>query len=550
VRRVRNEAVLPIAQFLGRAWSGKPHLLVKLYKEKWEAPDLRELAEAKDAIILPPPSRYPATDLISAYRLWRFSLFHEAMHHLFGIPDSPWEWYQVGFFIQNCVEDYKVETLGTRDYAYPGMRKERLLRCAVYYHLAPVPLNPVEAFAQLLLLGAVKGVSPDPRVVEAVRYVKEHFLTEPSDRIAGEVCRILGVDPNREFPKAHLPLDYPVALTQRLKKDQIKKAVEDYLKALREQEGALKRAGERSEESGKTGDEEGSGGDLKGEVDDILKTPEEIKAEISEMRKVNEKLEAGRKGAASEVSKGVYLPSLLDRDESPYYDEELINHLVAQLRRVRKGWREVPSYAGELDVEGYISRYSKPFLDEERLKVGGFRVLILLDHSGSIASYSYKYKKACVALAEALSELKISFAVYAFGAPTPNSPTIIWLIKSFDEPWTRLCAKRLAQIPAEGGTPLDKVYRDLLPVVQRKGQGKLLFVTLTDGEPGSAALTKLEVKHLKKYCRMVAIAIGHTMDEAVRLAQNLASLGYDRYVALDNLRKLPEKVLKLLGEQM
>jgi hypothetical protein len=35
---------------------------------------------------------------------------------------------------------------------------------------------------------------------------------------------------------------------------------------------------------------------------------------------------------------------------------------------------------------------------------------------------------------------------------------------------------------------------------------------------------------------------------AVRLAFNLQALGYERYVALDDVKKLPEKVLGLLGE--
>jgi hypothetical protein len=46
---------------------------------------------------------------------------------------------------------------------------------------------------------------------------------------------------------------------------------------------------------------------------------------------------------------------------------------------------------------------------------------------------------------------------------------------------------------------------------------------------------------------MFAVAFGKNMDEAVRLALFLKELGYERYVALDDVKKLPEKVLSLLG---
>jgi nitric oxide reductase activation protein len=232
-------------------------------------------------------------------------------------------------------------------------------------------------------------------------------------------------------------------------------------------------------------------------------------------------------------------------DESPYYDQELINHLVAQLRRVKRGWREVHSSSGELDVESYVSRQPKAFIDEEQVKVGGFRVMLLLDHSGSIDYYEAEYKRACIALCECLEELGIPFAAYAFSAPDGRH-TNVYLVKSFQERWTRMNAKRLAQIPARGGTPLAEVYDVLRPQVERN-KGGLHFITLTDGVPSHFELTRMRVRSLRRHCRMIGVAVGRSMDEAVALAENLGSLGYDRYVALDNVRKLPEKILGLLG---
>jgi hypothetical protein len=47
---------------------------------------------------------------------------------------------------------------------------------------------------------------------------------------------------------------------------------------------------------------------------------------------------------------------------------------------------------------------------------------------------------------------------------------------------------------------------------------------------------------------MIAIAFGYNMKNVMRLIENLKNLEYTRYIALDDVRKLPEKILRLLGE--
>jgi Mg-chelatase subunit ChlD len=108
-------------------------------------------------------------------------------------------------------------------------------------------------------------------------------------------------------------------------------------------------------------------------------------------------------------------------------------------------------------------------------------------------------------------------------------------------------AKRLAQLQPGGGTPLADVYARLMPYV-RRNKGKLYFITLTDGEPSNAFYCKQLIQTLKRHCKMFAVAFEDSMVGAVRLAFNLQTLGYERYVALDDVKKLPEKVLGLLGE--
>jgi hypothetical protein len=540
---MRNEAVIPIAQFLGRAWSGKPQLYVRLDSS---APPYAQVSTQGDSIIIPPPSRFPTTGLVAAYRLWRASLWHEAMHHYYGIPKLEQRYTKLAEVL-NIVEDYRIEELGVRE--YPGMKRELDLRRAVYYHLAGEPYSEIEAYAQLLLLGAAKG-GVTSRVVEAVRYTKEAIAQGvDSITVARKVCEILSVRPEQyHIPRVNV-IQYTVPQEKRIKTSKLKEIVEGWLSLsknqpiqtdLKHQEQPTTQAQERQLVSLKS---------IEDEAEEILAVPSEIEEELSQIKNEDRRIEYSRKGAASEVAEGVMLPSKLDVDESKFYDQELITHLVSQLRSLRKKYKEVTSTTGEFDVDSYVSRHSKVFIDEEPLKIGGFKVLLIVDHSGSIAGYDKAYKTACIALAESLSTLNIPFAIYVFseysgyGCPPV---TQIYMVKGFHERWTRMNAKRLAQISPAGGTPLYDVYLRLTPLIQ-KHKGRLYVITLTDGMPHGPESCKRLIMSMKQQCRMIAVAFGRDMDEAVRLAMNLRQLGYERYVALDDVKKLPEKVLGLLG---
>ncbi len=131
----------------------------------------------------------------------------------------------------------------------------------------------------------------------------------------------------------------------------------------------------------------------------------------------------------------------------------------------------------EFDEESYIEGH-KPFISDRKIAIKT-RIVILLDHSSSIASQEIQYKKVTLALCEVLEYLKVKFSVYAFN--TEQKHVVCWLIKPENLKWNNISAKRLAQIKANGSTPLAEVYNMLLPSLRSKKPD--IFLTLTDGEP-------------------------------------------------------------------
>ena len=75
-------------------------------------------------------------------------------------------------------------------------------------------------------------------------------------------------------------------------------------------------------------------------------------------------------------------------------------------------------------------------------------------------------KKQTIALCEVLSFLKVKFAVYAFS--TENRSMVCWSIKEENVKWNKTTAKRLAQIVANGATPLAEIYDKMFSTLQSK----------------------------------------------------------------------------------
>jgi hypothetical protein len=572
----RRELLIELGDFLARFWSGKKVVFII---------DDEEVAGSSSVyhqqIMVPPPEKFPG-DTFTKYRVWRWTVWHEALHHRYSPVD--YNDRTLKGVVANIIEDYRVNTLGLRE--FPGMLPETIFHYA--YALTffnpekyPEPLRRVIAFGSRLLVGVVpRGFElyDTKEVEEAVELVKSELTRRDfkldfaeMEELLSKVMELLGL---RDV-ELREDIMHPWVGAGGVEWQQLREHAERLISSI----GGEKKAGEEkpgSPEKSSAANPEGSEVDEKGgasqESEGEKSSVQELREEVLEgsalreefervvresrrLNKVEEKLrESVKKGKYDSIDSRLYIPRKLAIDASRYYDHALINHLVAELRRIRKGWLELRSREGdEIDVEEVVRRQPKPFIREERVKVGGLKVLLLLDFSGSIAPYDWMYKEALIALGEALNAVGCKFAAFAFTRPHPQTrKSAVHLIKDFNERWGVETARRLVQLQASGPTPLDEVYDFLKPYVEKWKPD--VFITLTDGFPEDKdgfsrfSETREKVRELKKLTKIVAIAIGHSVDAAVGLSRNLRDLEYDRSVAVYNLRDIPRKILWLLGE--
>jgi uncharacterized protein YegL len=239
---------------------------------------------------------------------------------------------------------------------------------------------------------------------------------------------------------------------------------------------------------------------------------------------------------------GIQIPSTKNVNETTIYDTNLINRLKIKFKEWKYGWKEQHHRSGdEFDEESYIEGHEPFFIDiKKSIKT---KIVILLDHSSSIASDALEYKKATLALCEVLAFLKIKFAVYAFS--TQNRTVVCWSIKKDNVKWNNITAKRLAQIVANGSTPLAEVYDKMFPMLQSKRPD--IFLTLTDGEPSDPDAVRNMTKSLKGLgINMVALGLGPNTIRATTIANNLKHLGYEKTMAVSRLNDIPSKVISIL----
>ena len=575
-RRIHREALIELSRFLVKAWSGVYSDVDVVIVEGAIPTTHRAFLSGREyyRVVMPPLSAIRVNDPLTQYRVWRKILWHEAMHMYFGVPDilnrDMWIRRPSWATIANAFEDYRIEELGVR--VYPGMETEKRLADEVFLQRFKKELPEIvgslrgrysreQVRQYLVVAGFIYGLKGDitpslsrylgeadlERIREAVEFVKRQPLKwkmsrREYERIADEIVRILGLNEEADLVigdglNPGNPPDSP-AITPLLNpylSDKFDNVRED----LKGKESLLEAPGE-----------------VEREFKRLLEESSKRERREKEAEKTDHKAEFKdqRLGSLSLVENRVLVPDNLYFDESPYYDSVLIQHLKDRLRVIKRRYFEVHSMSGEeLEVEDYVRRSSKPFVREERVRVGGIRVLILLDFSGSIAPFQEKYKKAVIALSEALNYIGAEFAVYAFSQSPRSSLTVIWRIKGFEEKWDRMIARRLAQIRASGGTPLYAVYDLLEPIVERARPH--VFITFTDGFPDLVMTTIKKIRELKRLTRMVAIAIGtdgsdpnSPLETAPQLAHRLKTLEYHRSIAVSNLSELPEKVLRLLLE--
>jgi len=513
---LRNDTLVEIATFLARRWSQKEKLTVEFSDKKENQTKLKE-----NRISLIAPERYLGEDF-ERYRQFRTSIWYEAMRakhckkilsndHAFG-------------FILNTLETRRVELLGRK--IWRGMDEELIFSYSYWWLYRPQLANVlgktriVEAFYQYFLFGDIKGelqpsyhdkirkASARSKEIIAEALQKNHD-TEWLEKKIPEILSILEIDALVTIPLS-TPWKGPGLLV----------TPEDLLKAMQ------KIAKNRESDFGKI------------DVKNIMSgkaVAEEFKVIKEETRK-NE-----NKGLGNETI-GIQVPGSTNVDETRIYDQDLISNLKTRFKDWKTSWSEQHVSSGdEFDEESYIEGHL-PFLTDIKKSIKA-KIVILVDHSSSITDQQTQYKKVTVALCEVLSYLKIKFSVYAFN--TTQKQVVCWLVKPEDMKWNNACAKRLAQIDANGGTPLADVYQKMYPILRSKKPD--IFLTLSDGEPSDPDAVRAMVKSLKTVgIKMVAIGVGRDTFGATQIANNLKYLEYERTLAVSRLKDIPNRVLAVL----
>ena len=514
--QLRNESLVEIATFLVRRWSEKEKIIVE-FSDKIETK-----TKLKENRVILTPIEKRMGDNFQKYRQFRTSLWYEAMRikfckkilsndHAFG-------------FILNTMETHRVEQLGRK--LWKGMDEEIIFNYA--YMLVSRPqlhtvygkARIVEAFYQYFMFGAFKGEiqsSHFERIKKASEFAKKivdesiekKYDTDWLEKNVNEIIKILDIDSLLTIPVSLPFMKAGMTISE-----------EELLKFLtvisKNKEGDFGKIDPKNALSG----------------DNIY---DEYKVLLDENKKND------NKGLTHE-SVGVQIPTVTNVDETIIYDMSLINNLKTKFRELKSGWKEQHLSSGdEFDEENYIEG-NEPFFTDVKKSIKT-RIVILLDHSSSIASDALEYKKATLALCEVLAYLKVKFAVYAFN--THNRSVVCWLIKPDNMKWNNISAKRLAQIVANGSTPLAEVYDKMFPMLQSKRPD--IFLTLTDGEPSDPDAVRIITRSLKGLgIKMVALGLGSNTVRATMIANNLRHLGYEKTLAVSRLNDIPSKVIRVL----
>ncbi|MGI0072311.1 MAG: VWA domain-containing protein [Nitrosotalea sp.] len=513
---LRSDILLEIGTFLVRRWSSNGEITVGITDQKEVQTKLRE-----NKVVMFPIERYQGTDF-QKYRQFRTALWYEAMRirhsnkilsndHAFG-------------FILNTLETRRIEIIGRK--FWQGMDEEIIFNYGFSWLYRPLlntlygPTRLVEGFVQYFLLGDIKGELPpsgfekiqkaNTLAADAIKEaIEKQYGTDWLEKKVSEIIKILEIDPLLTIPISMPKLSSGIAMTE-----------QEFMRTIN------KIAKHKESDFGEMDPKK---------IMDGKQVFEEFKVLLEEAKK------SENKGLRTEVV-GINIPTATNVDETRIYDMDLINNLKAKFKEWKSGWKEQHVLAGdEFDQETYIEGH-KPFITDKKITIKT-RIIILLDHSSSIAEQEVEYKKATLALCEVLSFLKVKFSVYAFN--TEQKKVTCWLIKPENLQWNNTAAKRLAQIKANGSTPLAEVYDLLLPTLRSKKPD--IFLTLTDGEPSDPDAVRFVMRDFKVIgIKMVAIGVGPDTADATTIANNLRRLGYERTLAVSRLNDIPKRVLNVL----
>lgn len=516
---IRSDTLIDIGTFLVRRWSDRNKVVVGIEKNQKEVQT--KLQQLRVNMI--PIDMYQG-DNFQKYRQFRTALWYEGMRikHCTKILSND---HAYGTIL-NILETRRIEMIGVREWG--GMEEELIFNYGFVWMYRPLlhtilgKARVVEGFAQIFLMGDIKGELPSnqfDKVHRAAEFAKEvvkdaiqrNLGTEWLEKKIPEILKILELDALMSIPISSPKTGAGLGATK-----------QELLKTF------AKIAENRKNDFGKVDPESV----YKGEA-----VAEEFKTLVQENKK-NENLGPGTQQI------GISTPESMNVDESGIYDLELINRLKARFKNWKTGWKERLVISGEeFDEEVYAEGGNRPFITDRKMTIKT-RIAILLDHSSSITGNELEYKKTTLALCEVLAYLKIKFSVYAFS--TEKREVKCWLVKPENIPWSNIAAKRLAQIRANGGTPLAEVYNLMFPILKTKKPH--IFLTLTDGEPSDPDATKSMVKTFKLLgIKMVAIGVGRDITDSTQIASNLKHLGYERTLAVSRPYDIPKKVLNVLS---
>ncbi len=519
---LRSDVLVDLATFLGRRWSDNDKTIIILSKDKMPFTKID-----KNQIFLPFLNYYLGSGF-QQYRQWRVSLWHESMRLHFSSKTLSNE-HAFGFLL-NTLEIKRVEILGLR--IWEGMMKELIFNEGISWVSRPL-LNSIygkskilEAFSQYFLTGYLKGElygNDLEKVKRASTFANEvvdeaiskHYDTRWIEKQIPPLIKMLELD----------ALTSVAILTPRTRLIGLGMNQSDLVKQI---EKIVKKTSKTSDYE-KRSSEIIEGNEVLGEYESLLK----------------ESKRTENKGYESLETLGLSVPELMNIDPSPIYDNDLIRKVKSKFRDWKTGWLERHEESGEeFDPESYLEMLSQNFLTDLKLTLKT-KVAILLDHSSSIEQVEIEYKRATIALCEALHYLGIRFAVYAFS--TESTQLKCWIIKPQNIKWSATAARRLAQIRASGGTPLAEMYGLLQPIV--KSFKPEIMVTLTDGEPSDFdAVREMVLSYRKLGIHMVALGLGRNLSDAISIGSNLKYLTYEKSLAVSRLEDIPNKVIHLLRD--
>lgn len=507
-RQISISRTSEIATFLARCWSAQRRIRVSFERS----------ARNTENTIHTVPLESLAGSPFDRYRQMRANVWLASTKHKLGGGRMSGD-HAFGFVL-GAIETRHAELVGLRQWR--GMASEVIFNYAFQWMYRPL-LNAVygkprlvEAFLQSFLFRDIKG-EITARQLESVKIATEIATKSVKDEIDGNKGAIkeavsailseLELDPFTTIPVA-FPWSKP---DMPINENDIKKSITK----IRGMAGI-------PIESKNAPDADAS---IYGEYESLL---------------------GSSSTGGEKIHVGVSIPPHQNVDESAIYDYELIHRLKTKFRDWETKWTETRAPAGdELDIESYIeSESAKSFLIDSR-RSSKADLMMLLDHSSSIATVQTEYKKATLALCEVLAQMHARFSVYAFS--TMEKSVVCWEVKRASQRWDVLCAKRLAQIAANGSTPLGQVYDTMRPILNT--ERPKTFLTMTDGEPSDAYEVQRLVTRIKKTgTRMAALGLGSSVQQATGIAENLKGLGYERVLAVSRLNDIPSKVLSVLGQ--